>query len=137
MTRQCSELFADVFDSHAGGIVRTCACGITTFNYMDRNCFDEGELEELEAKQKADPAHYHSVDHTVSTMEFWGEEIVHGCTCDMARLAEAFITSHAKRLSEYLRRYADALRNRAEEVDVPRPVAARSRSSAARSVNRQ
>ena len=115
---QCSELFAEVFDSHAGGIVRTCACGITTFNYMDRSFFDEGELEELEAKQKADPEHYHAVDYTVSSMTIGGQEIVHGCTCDKARQYEAFITGHARRLAEYLRRYAEELRKRAEQVDV-------------------
>jgi hypothetical protein len=116
---QCSELFAEVFSSHSGGIVRTCACGITTFNYMDRSYFDEGELEELEAKQKADPAHYHAIDHTVTTMMIGYDEIVHGCTCDKARRYEAFILGNARCLAEYLRRYAEELRKHAAQVDVP------------------
>jgi len=114
-----SELFAEVFDSHMGGIVRTCACGITTFNYTEQGCFEKGELEELESKQKSDPDHYRAVDYTVSTMTIGGEEIVHGCTCNKARQYEAFITGNARCLAEYLRRYANELRKRAEQVDVP------------------
>jgi hypothetical protein len=116
---QCSDLFVEVFNSHCGGIVRTCACGITTFNFMDRRDFDEGEFEELESKQKSDPEHYRAVDHSVGTMEIGGQEIVIGCACDKARQYEAFITGHASRLAEYLRRYADALRKRASLIDVP------------------
>ena len=118
---QCSDLFAEVFSSHCGGIVRTCACGITTFNYMDQSYFDEGELEGLVAKGKSDPEHYRAVDYTVSTMTIGGQEIVHGCTCDKARQYEAFIKGHAPRLAEYLRRYAEELRKRADQVDVVWP----------------
>jgi len=119
MEKQCSELFESVFDSHMGGIVRTCVCGITTYSYLDRSCFEWGELEKLEAKHLTDPEHYRPVDHTVGTMMINGEEIVVGCPCDRARKWEAFIRGEAKRLAVYLRRYAEQLRKMADGVDVP------------------
>jgi hypothetical protein len=86
---------------------------------MDRSSFEEGKLEELEAKQKADPEHYRAVDRTVSTMTVGEEDIVHGCTCNRARQIEAFILKSAPRVAEYLRRTAEELRQRAEQIDVP------------------
>ena len=115
---QCSDLFADVFDSGCGGTVRTCACGRTFYNYMDAGCFDPGELEDLEARNKVDPDKVCAVDHTVGTIEIAGQQIVHGCSCDTALKYEHFILSHAGRLATYLRRHAANLRTEAFEVDL-------------------
>ena len=119
ITDQCSELFADIFDSCSGGNIRTCACGRTFYNYMDTGSFDTGELEKLEAKQKSKPEKYFACDHTIGTMEIGDVEIVYGCQCDLAKKYEQFILAHAEQLSEYLRRYAATLREKADSVDVP------------------
>lgn len=116
---QCSDLFAEVFNSGCGNVCRTCSCGKTFFNYMDEGCFDTGELESLQAKSKADPDRFIAVDHTVGTMSICGREIVMGCTCAIASNYEGFIRDNARRLAEYLRRYAAALREKAADVDVP------------------
>jgi len=116
--KQCSKLFSEVFDSHCGGIVRTCSCGIITFNCIDRGFYDEGELDALLKKQKVNPELYRAVDYTVTTMTFSGIEIVNGCSCDTARKAEEFIRINARLLAVYLRGYADELRKQAANIDV-------------------
>ena len=116
---QCTDLFADVFDSHCGGIIRTCCCGRTFYNYMDAGCFEPGELAELEEKTKTNPDKYCAVDHTVGTMSFAGNEIVYGCHCDTAKNYERFILAHAERLAEYIRRHSKELQEKSKRVDVP------------------
>jgi hypothetical protein len=116
---QCSELFADVFDSRCGGARRTCECGRTFFDYTDSGCFEEGEFEELQAKSIAEPDKYCAVDHTVGTIEIGGVQIVYGCTCELAAKYERFIRANARRIAEYLRGYAAQLHAQADAVDCP------------------
>ena len=49
-----SELFEEIFASGGSGIVRECACGRIHYSIesSDRNCYEEGEFEELEQKSK-------------------------------------------------------------------------------------
>ena len=117
--KQCSALFEKVFDSGSGGVVRTCVCGRTFYNYMDSGCFEPGELEVLEAKNKVDSDKCCAVDHTIGTISINGLEIVMGCHCDNAQKYEKFILNHSRQLAEYLRRHAVNLREEAEAVDVP------------------
>ncbi len=116
---QCSEIFADVFDSHCGRLVRQCACGRTFFNYMDAGYFEAGEMEHLEKQSHVNPDKFFAVDHAIGTMLVGGQEIVNGCHCETAKRYERFILAHAEQLAEYLRRHAAALRERATLVDVP------------------
>lgn len=117
-TSQCSELFSDVFDSRCGGSVRVCACGITYFDNYNYCDWEGGELEELQQKAKDDPKHYTERDCSVGTMEINGIEIVHGCSCDLARKYESFILNHAVHLAEYLNKQATMLREKAEVIEV-------------------
>jgi len=118
MKAQCSSIFEDVFNSNTGGICRDCACGKTYFNGDDASDFDEGELEALREKAKAQPDKYIEQQHTVSTMEIDNVEIVYGCTCDTARKYEKFIIQHGAQLATYLNMRAKELRSRADAIDV-------------------
>lgn len=115
--KQCSDIFEQVFDARIGSNCRTCVCGRTYFNSHDIGCFDGDELEELEKKTLDDPDMYIAVDYTIGTMDIGGVDIVIGCSCDTAAKYERFILTHAKRLKEYLRLQAIALRKKADEID--------------------
>ena len=114
-----SKIFEEVFDSHCGGIVRDCSCGITHFDTYNQGCdWEEGELEGLEENAKNNPDRYRGHDHSIGTMEIGGHEIVFGCTCDLADKYEKFILNHAVQLKEYLNQRAKMLRERADEIDM-------------------
>ena len=115
---QCSELFSNVFDSNCGGCLRTCECGITHFDTFHSYDWEEGELEELEKKAKADPKHYIEHDCSIGTIEIGGVEIVYGCICGLAEKYENFIISHDEQLAEYLNKRAVLLREAAESIEV-------------------
>lgn len=116
---QCSELFFDVFDSRCGGCLRTCECGITHFDaYNIWDCWEDGQLEDLQQKAKDDPEHYVEHDCAVGTMEIDGIEIVYNCTCDLARKYENFVLNHARQLAEYLNKRAAALREQSLAIEV-------------------
>lgn len=115
---QCSELFSDVFDSHCGGCVRTCECGITHFNVDYPSDFDEGELEELKEKEKEFPDKYKSGDGSIGTIEIGGRQIVWGCSCEIARQYEDFILGDAIGIAEYLNKRAEMLRKKADGITV-------------------
>ncbi len=118
MGKQCSDIFAEVFDSHSSGIVRTCHCGRTFFDQTDECGWEEGELEDLLEKSARYPNQYIPIDNTVWCMKIDNIEIVYGCECETAKKYENFIRNNAKKLSEYLRSYAKALREKADMVDV-------------------
>jgi len=115
---QCSDIFREAFNSHTGGICRDCVCGRVHFNSEDASDFDEGELEELMEKAKAQPGKYIERDHTVSTMEINGIEIVNGCACDSAQKYEQLFIREAAQIAEYLNNRASALRAKADAIQV-------------------
>ncbi len=110
MSKQCSGIFEEVFDSHCGGIVRTCACGITYFNGNEPHFFDEGEFEEYQANAKKEPEKWVEWDQSIGTMEINGNEIVYGCSCDRAERYEKFILSHRHQIADYLNKYIEGLK---------------------------
>jgi len=122
MKKPCSERFERIFSSGSGGIVRTCACGITTFSTQrcDKGCYEPGELADLESKADTYPDKFKGVDYTVSTMMINGNEVVDGCTCDIARQYEDFIIHSARQIAAYLNEFAKELRKRADDIEVPR-----------------
>ena len=113
-----SEMFYDAFSSGGSGIRRECACGRVTFNYMEQGCYEEGELEQLEANAKKNPDKYIGVDYSVPTFVLAGQEWVVGCPCNKGANIEAFIRSHARQIAAYLNAAADDLQKRAaQKVD--------------------
>jgi len=95
-----------------------CECGITRFDSYNIWDWEEGELKKLQQKAKDDPNHYVETDCAIGTIEIGNQEIVYGCTCDIARKYENFILNHARQLAEYLNKYAANLRKTAEEIEV-------------------
>ena len=118
MSKQCSDIFSEVFDSHCGGLVRTCHCGRTVFNRMEEIGWEKGELEELMEKWERYPDLYIPTSNTVYTMNIDGIEIVYGCTCDTAKKYETFILDNAMKIAEYLKKYSKRLRMKADMVEV-------------------
>jgi hypothetical protein len=116
---QCSNLFLKIFDSHTGGCVRECSCGITHFDISD-NVWDweDGELERLKEKASLFPESYIEVDGSVSTMSVGGEEIVEGCKCKKASKYESFIRDNAVQIKEYLQEWSKILREKADKIDM-------------------
>ncbi len=113
---QCSKLFGDVFDSHGGGQIRVCACGRTYFSVDESQNWEEGELEDIQKKQKVDPDSYIHWDSTVWTLNVGGKEIVWGCCCDTAHKYEQFLINEGPRIAKYLNRRAKALREHADLI---------------------
>lgn len=116
-SRQPSENFIQAFSSGSGGTVRTCACGVTFFDGSSPSHFDEGELESLIAQREKNPAKFVETDCTVSTMTIAGQEYVIGCQhCEAPAKCEAWITAHARQLSEWLSTRANELEREAKII---------------------
>ena len=113
-----TDLFMKAFDSHCNGCERTCACGIHWFDVYNISDYEEGELEALLEKAKADPEKYKETDGSVGTIEIDSIEIVWNCTCNHAERYENFIISHAGQIAEYLNKRAVMLREQADEIQV-------------------
>jgi hypothetical protein len=103
-----SQSFERAFSSGSGGCVRDCDCGRTNYDYANSWDWDDGELEALIENAKAEPDRYIGHDHSVSTMDVSGKEIVMGCPCNSARRFEDWIILHAAQIAEYLNSRADA-----------------------------
>ena len=117
---QCSELFENAFDSHTGGCVRNCMCGRVHFDDVGVYSWEEGELEDLEQKSQEHPDRYIAHDHSVGCMYIDGAKFVYDCPCGKAAKYEEFILKHAEQISEYLRKKAVQLREKADKIDVPK-----------------
>ena len=114
MSKQCSEIFEEVFDSRVSGCVRTCVCGRIYYDIANDDWdWKPGELEALDKNPKATP-----VEYAVGTISINDEEIVMGCDCGRAKRYEEFILQHAEQLAEYLNRRSEALKEQAELIKV-------------------
>jgi len=118
MEEQCSDIFMEVFDSHCGGILRECHCGRITFDSTSDFGWEANELEDLMRKSTIYPDQYIATDSTVGTMIIGGVEIVYGCKCETAKKYENFIRNEAAKLAEYLKKYAQSLREKADTFDM-------------------
>jgi hypothetical protein len=117
--RKVSEDFMESFSSHGGGCVRQCVCGITHFVANPSGWdWEEGEHESLVAKSTAQPMQYLACDHTPSTYEIFGNEIVMGCPCESGVKHEQFLMEHAKQVADYLNKRAAKYRKVADEIEV-------------------
>ncbi len=88
---QCSDLFEKVFGSGGGGCYRKCVCGKIHFSLDTSYDWEEGELEELQKKEKLNPVKYVSHDASyIGTINIGEKEIVFGCSCKHAGHWEVF-----------------------------------------------
>lgn len=113
-----SELFERGFAENSSGCIRECECGRVTFNPSGGWTWEKGELEELFAKQDADPDKYRSVNHSVGSMTIDDKEYVLGCPCNAGRQTEDFIIKHARQVAKYLNARAEALERHARTTRV-------------------
>lgn len=119
-SERVSEMFEDTFTSGCSHCVIECACGRTYFDDYNTYDWEEGELEELEAKAKAHPDKYVAVDYSVGTFTLFGVEFVCGCpcTCGKPREYESFILKHARKIAAYLNKKAEGLKKTAKQIEV-------------------
>ena len=96
----CSEPFQVAFITQ-GGIAIDCeACGRTHFNQASHD-FEEGELEELDAKQAKDPDAYIVSSYDIRYGYFMGRQFVLGCPCGFAGVFEDALWGNRFRISSY------------------------------------
>lgn len=113
-----SKLFIDVFNDRSGGVLRTCACGITWFDEASPECFESGELERLQELAKEKPDKYKTTDYSIGLLEIGGQQIVIDCVCDKAEKYEKFIVLNAEKIAEYLRGRSKLLIQKAEALKI-------------------
>lgn len=116
--RAVSVNFERAFASGSGGCVRDCDCGRTNYDFANRWDWEDGELEGLIEKAKAEPDRYIGHDCSVSTMDVSGKEIVMGCPCNSARRFEDWIIAHGEQIAEYLNSRANDLEAEASRTRV-------------------
>ena len=116
--KEPSEMFIAAFHSRSGGIVRTCTCGITYFDYSSPNYYDEGELEELKKNQAANPEKYIAEYGSISTMTTNNLEYVIDCKCGMARKYEDFIIRDSRKIVDYLNARSKMLMEEAKSLQI-------------------
>jgi hypothetical protein len=113
-----SQMFQDAFSSNSGGCRRRCACGREHFDICLSNgwSWNEGELEGLKARAKAEPDLYIESDGSVSTTIIDHNEFVMGCPCGYAVKAEKFIRQNAGSIKRYLDAWSKELKAKAEAI---------------------
>jgi len=94
------ENFETAFDPGIGSCSAMCECGKIFYNPDGSWGFEEGELEGLEADEKAV-----SLDHSVGYVSFEGSEYVYDCDCwhDRAKQIINFIDGHRFGIVKYLK----------------------------------
>lgn len=95
--------FTEAFLGTGGGSpVQECACGRVHFS--DSMHYDEGEKEELFAKQEKNPKKYiyDGASDGVSYVDMDGSTFVDGCECNGVQRYERFIWANRARIIEYL-----------------------------------
>lgn len=99
--RKVSEEFWNVL-CHGGSIRATCEfCGITYF-IDDPTDYDEGELEDLQAKQKLYPNKFITLEYEPSLGNIDGKQAVRECPCNSVRKYEDFIWDNRYLIADYL-----------------------------------
>lgn len=97
------------------GPVRDCElCGRVHFD-QNGEYMDEGELEELLAKQKKEPKKYCSMDGAVHDGYIEDMQVVVNCPCNGLRLYEDFILAEARLICNFLVRDANERLEEAKE----------------------
>lgn len=94
------ENFERAFSDCTGSCLVTCSCGKVFYNYLDRGCWDEGEIEALESNPGA-----HAVDYTIGHLSFHGKTFANACDCwheSAAKIIE-FIDWHAPQIADWLK----------------------------------
>ena len=108
-----SEAFKDAICVGAGPVRDCDLCGRVHFD-QNGEYMDEGELEELLAKQKKEPKKYCSMDGAVRDGHIEDQQVVVNCPCNGLRLYEDFILSEARLICNFLVRNA---KERLEEAE--------------------
>jgi hypothetical protein len=117
-----SEEFKRAFDSHAGGIARTCSCGRVWWDASaPASYFEKGEREDLERREARNPNACTSIDRTVATYNVGGHEIVWDCPCGTAASLEEVLRKNAPQVACFLNALAEQYRQRAEAITAPKP----------------
>lgn len=114
-----SEEFEKAFGDVGNSAFINCQeCGRTHFNSSDTGCFEEGELDELLAKEEANPDAYVGVDYTIG----WafdpinGKQFVFGCPCHYDGQLEAMLWSSRHPIAKYLTLRAAKEKKEADET---------------------
>jgi hypothetical protein len=82
-----------------------CACGRTHFSNSERaGTWDDGELERLREKAKADPeSHIAHSDDSVSAADIGGIVYVWDCPCGYGERIERFLTENRAPIMRYIK----------------------------------
>ena len=101
---EASKHFLDAFRSSGIGSPQLeCGCGRINYG-VDSDCFDEGELEHLEAERQKNPKGYEAHDgNGVSGGEILGRFAVDGCPCNYAAYAERLLWANRNEIARFLR----------------------------------
>lgn len=87
---------------HGAGPVRDCQlCGRVWFDATGE-FMEEGELDDLLAKQKSDPDKYHSMDQQIHDGQIEGLQVVINCDCNGLKVYESFILDHQHLICDFL-----------------------------------
>lgn len=97
-----SEEFENAFGGYGTVCIDCGFCGRTNFDYNGEH-MEEGELEELLAKQEKNPRGYHGHDGRVSYGHISGIAYVHRCPCNEARRYEKSFWINRRGVMDYLR----------------------------------
>ena len=115
--KQCSDAFLEAFSSICYGVIRTCACGRTHYNDVDTQFYDDvNEITELRESHDKEPDKYIPRGEDVGTINIFGTEIVIGCTCNRASMAERSILAHRHSIAKYFKLRNEEKRKELEEL---------------------
>lgn len=95
--------FADAFRYPISGLRDLCDCGLTYYDQANDYDWEEGEFEYL--TQNVNAIH---LDHTVTSVRFYGRNFVEHCDCwkPMALKLVRFFHSHHNGIARYYEREA-------------------------------
>lgn len=99
MDRNRRQQFEEAFVDDKGRCKVTCHCGATYYNNFDYIEWEDGELEEMEASDKA-----FGVSHFIGTLTLEGRQYVDCCDCWLKHAEKVmnFIDDHARAIATYL-----------------------------------
>ena len=111
-----SEIFLRACENVVGsaGMIRECQCGRVTFNPDPTWSWEDGELEEYQAKATKDPDKYLEVEYAVPSIVINNKEFVIGCPCNDLAIFEALFWNSRSLIAEYLKLKADDIADRAK-----------------------